>query len=176
MNILMVLAALAVDTDEPDADADRVARFRDGDANAFGELYRAHVDAVYRRLSRILGPVAEPSNSTDTGDTGGSLRGTTARSSSARSTTASATKRAASGPVRPPSSMSRVVSPIATVTRSPAPTTCTGTATRRTRNADARSAAENGASSTWTCTSAPARPQRHATTTIGRLRRLTPRI
>jgi RNA polymerase sigma-70 factor, ECF subfamily len=59
MNVLAVLAVLAVDLDEPDADVERVARFRDGDTGAFGEIYRAHVDAVYRRLSRILGPVAE---------------------------------------------------------------------------------------------------------------------
>jgi RNA polymerase sigma-70 factor (ECF subfamily) len=45
--------------DGPDADALRVARFCDNDPGAFAEIYRAHVDAVYRRLTRILGPIAE---------------------------------------------------------------------------------------------------------------------
>jgi RNA polymerase sigma-70 factor (ECF subfamily) len=36
-----------------------VARHRAGDPAAFSILYRTHVAAVYRRLSRILGPVAE---------------------------------------------------------------------------------------------------------------------
>jgi RNA polymerase sigma-70 factor (ECF subfamily) len=42
-----------------DQDTARVARHLAGDADAFSEIYRAHVDAVYRRLTRILGPVAE---------------------------------------------------------------------------------------------------------------------
>jgi RNA polymerase sigma-70 factor, ECF subfamily len=57
--MLAVLVEPAVDVDAPDADAERIARHRSGDPGAFGEIYRAHVDAVYRRLSRILGPVAE---------------------------------------------------------------------------------------------------------------------
>ena len=42
-----------------DDDAERVARFVAGDPDAFADIYRAHVDAVYRRLTRILGPVEE---------------------------------------------------------------------------------------------------------------------
>jgi RNA polymerase sigma-70 factor (ECF subfamily) len=42
-----------------EVDAARVARFLDHDPDAFEEIYRAHVDAVYRRLTRILGPVEE---------------------------------------------------------------------------------------------------------------------
>jgi len=40
-------------------DAELLARHRAGDADAFHAIYRAHFDAVYRRLSRILGPIAE---------------------------------------------------------------------------------------------------------------------
>jgi RNA polymerase sigma-70 factor (ECF subfamily) len=47
------------DTTPRDQDAARIARHLAGDPNAFSEIYRAHVDAVYRRLTRILGPVAE---------------------------------------------------------------------------------------------------------------------
>jgi RNA polymerase sigma-70 factor (ECF subfamily) len=36
-----------------------VARHRAGDDGAFAAIYRTHVVAVYRRLSRILGPIAE---------------------------------------------------------------------------------------------------------------------
>ncbi|MEJ7597604.1 MAG: RNA polymerase sigma factor [Kofleriaceae bacterium] len=42
-----------------DEDAALVARHAAGDATAFAAIYRAHVAAVYRRLSRILGPVPE---------------------------------------------------------------------------------------------------------------------
>jgi RNA polymerase sigma-70 factor (ECF subfamily) len=42
-----------------DDDDALVARFRAGDRGAFAAIYRAHVDAVYRRLGRILGPIAE---------------------------------------------------------------------------------------------------------------------
>lgn len=44
---------------DPDRDTVLVARHRAGDRGAFGELYDRHVDAVYRRLTRLLGPVAE---------------------------------------------------------------------------------------------------------------------
>jgi RNA polymerase sigma-70 factor (ECF subfamily) len=54
----MMLAEPAARSDG-DADVERVARHRDGDREAFAEIYRAHVDAVYRRLTRILGPIAE---------------------------------------------------------------------------------------------------------------------
>ncbi len=40
-------------------DLARVARHLRGDGDAFAEIYRAHVDPVWRRLTRILGPVAE---------------------------------------------------------------------------------------------------------------------
>ena len=36
-----------------------IARHQAGDEDAFAEIYRAHAVPVYRRLSRILGPVAE---------------------------------------------------------------------------------------------------------------------
>ena len=36
-----------------------VARHRAGDDTAFAAIYRAHVVAVYRRLTRILGPIPE---------------------------------------------------------------------------------------------------------------------
>jgi RNA polymerase sigma-70 factor (ECF subfamily) len=36
-----------------------LARHRDGDPDAFGRIYRAHAAAVYRRLTRVLGPVPE---------------------------------------------------------------------------------------------------------------------
>ena len=45
---------------EADATDDALlARLRDGDPDAFNRIYRAHVAAVYRRLTRVLGPVAE---------------------------------------------------------------------------------------------------------------------
>jgi RNA polymerase sigma-70 factor (ECF subfamily) len=56
---LAVLAGPAVVATERDLDDERVARYLAGDTDAFAELYRAHVDAVYRRLSRILGPIPE---------------------------------------------------------------------------------------------------------------------
>jgi RNA polymerase sigma-70 factor (ECF subfamily) len=42
-----------------DADAALVAAHLKGDPDAFAALYRAHASAVYRRLTRILGPIAE---------------------------------------------------------------------------------------------------------------------
>jgi RNA polymerase sigma-70 factor (ECF subfamily) len=64
-----VIAALAVliggsqelsDGDrECERDAELLARHRAGEPEAFEALYRAHAAAVYRRLSRILGPVPE---------------------------------------------------------------------------------------------------------------------
>jgi RNA polymerase sigma-70 factor, ECF subfamily len=57
---LFVLAMLAEAPRQlTDRDAQLVARHRRGDPTAFGEIYSAHVDAVYRRLTRILGPIAE---------------------------------------------------------------------------------------------------------------------
>jgi RNA polymerase sigma-70 factor (ECF subfamily) len=40
-------------------DAALVSRHRAGDPDAFPAIYRAHVVAVYRRLTRILGPIPE---------------------------------------------------------------------------------------------------------------------
>jgi RNA polymerase sigma-70 factor (ECF subfamily) len=42
-----------------DVDDAIVTRHRGGDPAAFGDLYRRHVDAVYRRLTRLIGPVPE---------------------------------------------------------------------------------------------------------------------
>ena len=58
---LFALAMLAVPAPSWSGtrDADLLARHRDGDPDAFAEIYRAYVDAVYRRLTRILGPIAE---------------------------------------------------------------------------------------------------------------------
>ena len=43
----------------PDDDVALVARHQAGDPEAFPAIYRNHVVAVYRRLTRILGPIAE---------------------------------------------------------------------------------------------------------------------
>ena len=62
INAIAVLATLRnAPTPPPGDDDDEVllARHWAGDPDAFAEMYRAHVDAVYRRLSRILGPIAE---------------------------------------------------------------------------------------------------------------------
>ncbi len=40
-------------------DADLVRRATGGDRNAFDELYRRHVDSVYRQLGRLVGPDPE---------------------------------------------------------------------------------------------------------------------
>lgn len=69
MNAVLAMATLAAlgvptvrrpaDADAHAADARLIARHQAGDRDAFNQIYRAHVDAVFRRLSRILGPVAE---------------------------------------------------------------------------------------------------------------------
>lgn len=58
---LAVLVGMRVPegADGRDRDGELIARFRAGDPTAFAAIYRGHVAAVYRRLSRILGPVAE---------------------------------------------------------------------------------------------------------------------
>lgn len=43
----------------PSHDQVLLARFRAGEADAFAAIYRAHAVSVYRRLSRVLGPIAE---------------------------------------------------------------------------------------------------------------------
>jgi RNA polymerase sigma-70 factor (ECF subfamily) len=45
--------------DDEATDAALVARAAIGDRRAFDELYRRHVDMVYRRLTRLVGPVPE---------------------------------------------------------------------------------------------------------------------
>jgi len=61
--IAAIAALVGLRAAEPDAvrdgDAELVARHRAGDPAAFATMYRTHVAGVYRRLSRILGPVAE---------------------------------------------------------------------------------------------------------------------
>ena len=62
INAIAVLASLGragPSAPEPDDDTALLARHAAGDATAFAAIYRTHVGAVYRRLSRILGPVPE---------------------------------------------------------------------------------------------------------------------
>ncbi|MBL9017948.1 MAG: RNA polymerase sigma factor [Myxococcales bacterium] len=62
INAIAILAASLSPADRPrieDDDAVLVERHRGGDREAFALIYRAHVDAVYRRLGRILGPIPE---------------------------------------------------------------------------------------------------------------------
>lgn len=63
--MISAIAMLAVMLDpadrraDVDADAELVARHRGGDPDAFAQIYRAHVDAIHRRIGRILGPIPE---------------------------------------------------------------------------------------------------------------------
>jgi RNA polymerase sigma-70 factor (ECF subfamily) len=41
---------------DPDLDAALIQRANGGDRRAYDELYRRHVDIVYRRISRLVGP------------------------------------------------------------------------------------------------------------------------
>lgn len=60
IHAIAVLAALRAPAPEEDPDdGELVARHRAGDPLAFPAIYRAHAVAVYRRLSRILGPIPE---------------------------------------------------------------------------------------------------------------------
>jgi RNA polymerase sigma-70 factor (ECF subfamily) len=67
INAIAMLTAIGAGRDRASAgrgqsaieDAALVARHRAGDADAFPAIYRAHVVAVYRRLTRILGPIPE---------------------------------------------------------------------------------------------------------------------
>jgi RNA polymerase sigma-70 factor (ECF subfamily) len=54
----LALLAMVAPALVPDRD-DVVERHLSGDPDAFEEIYREHVDDVWRRLTRILGPVAE---------------------------------------------------------------------------------------------------------------------
>ena len=55
----LAMLALGVPAAPRTSDDDLVARCLAADPDAFSEIYRRHVDAVYRRLTRILGPIAE---------------------------------------------------------------------------------------------------------------------
>lgn len=55
----MTLVAVAPDPDPPLAIDPTVARARAGDRDAFAALYHQHVDRVYARLTRLVGPVPE---------------------------------------------------------------------------------------------------------------------
>jgi RNA polymerase sigma-70 factor (ECF subfamily) len=62
--VIAALALLAAMRDAPKltgdaADDELVARHLEGDPDAFAALYRAHGQAVYRRLTRILGPISD---------------------------------------------------------------------------------------------------------------------
>jgi len=63
INAIALLTAIGRRPSSPDdtdaSDASLLARHRAGDLDAFPAMYRAHVVAVYRRLTRILGPIAE---------------------------------------------------------------------------------------------------------------------
>jgi RNA polymerase sigma-70 factor (ECF subfamily) len=59
INAIAVLAVLREPEPARPDDDELVARHRAGDPLAFAEIYRAHATAVYRRLSRILGPIEE---------------------------------------------------------------------------------------------------------------------
>jgi len=56
---LAVLAAVRATDPVDDDEAALIARHRAGDREAFATMYRTHAAAVYRRLSRILGPIPE---------------------------------------------------------------------------------------------------------------------
>ena len=55
----MTLVAVASDPDPPPTIDPTVARARAGDRDAFAQLYHQHVDRVYARLTRLVGPVPE---------------------------------------------------------------------------------------------------------------------
>jgi RNA polymerase sigma-70 factor (ECF subfamily) len=57
--LLATLRAARDASGEDDSDEVLIARHLQGDPAAFATLYRAHVVTVYRRLTRILGPIAE---------------------------------------------------------------------------------------------------------------------
>lgn len=59
--LAMVDPAARPARENPAADpgTELLARHRAGDPGAFAEIYRIHAAAVYRRLTRILGPVGE---------------------------------------------------------------------------------------------------------------------
>jgi RNA polymerase sigma-70 factor, ECF subfamily len=56
---MLVLASAFRPLPEPDPDLELVSAVKNGDGAKFRELYRRHVDGVYARLTRLIGPVAE---------------------------------------------------------------------------------------------------------------------
>ncbi|HEU0035018.1 MAG TPA: RNA polymerase sigma factor [Kofleriaceae bacterium] len=59
IHAIALLTALRGSEPAASSDAELIARHHAGDDTAFAAIYRAHVDAVYRRLTRILGPIPE---------------------------------------------------------------------------------------------------------------------
>jgi RNA polymerase sigma-70 factor (ECF subfamily) len=59
VTVLAILATLMSPPIVETEDDDLLARFRRGDTDAFAAIYRAHVAAVYRRLTSIVGPIDE---------------------------------------------------------------------------------------------------------------------
>jgi RNA polymerase sigma-70 factor, ECF subfamily len=64
--VIGAIAVLAAALSDPpdrravdDADTALIARHHAGDPDAFAAIYRTHVDAVHRRLGRILGPIPD---------------------------------------------------------------------------------------------------------------------
>ena len=55
----MTLVAVAPEPDPPPDRDPTVAQARAGDRDAFARLYHQHVDGVYARLTRLVGPVPE---------------------------------------------------------------------------------------------------------------------
>lgn len=59
INAIALLTALPRPILSSDEDDALVTRHLGGDPDAFANIYRVHVAAVYRRLTRILGPIEE---------------------------------------------------------------------------------------------------------------------
>jgi len=57
--LVAALVEVVVPRRPHEADRALIARHQAGDPSAFAELYRTHAAAVFRRLSRVLGPVPE---------------------------------------------------------------------------------------------------------------------
>jgi RNA polymerase sigma-70 factor (ECF subfamily) len=57
--LLAVMAVPLAPEERLDLDASSVERAVRGDRRAFDEIYRRHVDAVYRRITRLVGPDSE---------------------------------------------------------------------------------------------------------------------
>jgi RNA polymerase sigma-70 factor, ECF subfamily len=57
--VLLALASALRPLPDLDPDLELVEAVKDGDGAKFRELYRRHVDGVYARLTRLIGPIAE---------------------------------------------------------------------------------------------------------------------